>query len=595
MLLFRAAFFAVLTLLIATAPARAEKRVALIIGNSAYQHVSALPNPRNDAKAMGAALAKLGFDVDVHTDLTKADTDKAVRKFGDRLEGASVALFFYAGHGLQVNGVNYIVPIDAKIDRERDLQFEAVEIATVQRQMEEEKRVNLVFLDACRDNPLGRSLAGKSRSASVGRGLSPMPAATGTLISYATKDGTTAADGDGANSPYTTALLKHLATPGLDVGIMLRRVREDVLAATKNQQIPWDYGSLLGEFYLVPGAPPAPPAAAAETPKPAVVMNSVDPRMLELAIWDSIKTSTNPALFEDYIRQFPQGTFSAIARVKLEELKSPNRHSAAATAPTPTPTPAAPPAPGQPVRDCANCPELVAVSAGRFTMGSPGSELGREGNEGPQRGIALPRALAVSRFEVTFAEWDACVAEGGCEGYKPKDKGWGRGRMPAIYVSWDDAQSYVAWLSKKTGKPYRLLSEAEWEYVARAGSAGPFSTGASISTDQANYDGNSTYGNSRKGLNRNQTVEVGNYPANGFGVHDLHGNVWEWVADCYAPTLEGQPGDGSAREAAPCDERVVRGGSWYSAPKNLRAAVRAGKPAEIRSDRVGFRVVRPLS
>ncbi len=165
-------------------------------------------------------------------------------------------------------------------------------------------------------------------------------------------------------------------------------------------------------------------------------------------------------------------------------------------------------------RDCPNCPEMVVVPAGEFMMGSPENEEGRHSDEGPQHRVRIAQPFAVGRFEVTFDEWDACVAGGGCGGYRPDDNGWGRGRQPVINVSWDDAKAYVQWLNRGTGKSYRLPSEAEWEYVARAGTTTPFWTGATISTEQANYDGTYTYGGGKKGEYRQRTVPVGSLPAN---------------------------------------------------------------------------------
>jgi formylglycine-generating enzyme required for sulfatase activity len=194
--------------------------------------------------------------------------------------------------------------------------------------------------------------------------------------------------------------------------------------------------------------------------------------------------------------------------------------------PAPAPAPTALPA-GKTFRDCDVCPEMVVVPAGKFKMGSPAGEEGRSDDEGPRHPVEIAKAFAVGRYEVTFAEWDACVAGGGCNGHQPADEGWGRGRRPVINVSWNDAKSYVTWLSKKTGKPYRLLSEAEWEYAARAGTTSPFHFGATITPDQANYDGTYTYGAGPKGVYRRKTVPVGSFPANDFGLSDMHGNVWE--------------------------------------------------------------------
>ena len=166
-------------------------------------------------------------------------------------------------------------------------------------------------------------------------------------------------------------------------------------------------------------------------------------------------------------------------------------------------------------------------------MGSPASEKERNSDEGPQHRVTFARQFAVGKFAVTFDEWDACVGDGGCNGHRPEDEGWGRGKRPVINVNWDDAKAYVAWLSRKTGKTYRLLSEAEREYVARAGTTTPFWWGSTISTSQANYDGNSTYGSGSKGEYRQKTVPVDSFQPNPWGLYQVHGNVWEWTEDCY--------------------------------------------------------------
>ena len=231
--------------------------------------------------------------------------------------------------------------------------------------------------------------------------------------------------------------------------------------------------------------------------------------------------------------------------------------------------------PGRVFRDCLECPEMVVVPAGSFTMGSPSWEVGRDDDEGPQHRVTIPSPFAVGKYEVTFAEWDACVAGGGCNGYRPDDRGWGRGQRPVINVSWDDAKAYVAWLSRKTDQRYRLLSEAEWEYAARAGTTEPFHFGSTISTDQANYNGNYTYGAGRKGVYRQKTMPAGSFPANGFGLHDVHGNVLEWVEDCWYPSYAGAPTNGSAWvSGGECGKRVFRSSSWTSIPRILRSANR---------------------
>jgi hypothetical protein len=227
-------------------------RVALVIGNGRYTQVPQLPNPPNDAADIAQALRKLGFDVIEGRDVDRKTMEDKIREFGRKLDKADLALFFYAGHGLQVAGKNYLVPIDAKLERPGDLTFETIDMAVVLEQMESAQRVDLIFLDACRDNPFAKSLARSlgTRSASVGQGLAQVQSAVGTMIIYSTQPDNVAQDGAGRNSPFTSALLKHMATPGLEIDSMMKRVRADVLAATQQQQVPWDHSSLVGDVFL---------------------------------------------------------------------------------------------------------------------------------------------------------------------------------------------------------------------------------------------------------------------------------------------------------------------------------------------------------
>jgi formylglycine-generating enzyme required for sulfatase activity len=237
---------------------------------------------------------------------------------------------------------------------------------------------------------------------------------------------------------------------------------------------------------------------------------------------------------------------------------------------------------------------MVVVPAGEFTMGSPDGEVERTLDA--QRKVTIAKPFAVGKFEVTFTEWDACVAGGGCVGNKsPSDQSWGRSKRPVINISWGDTQEYVAWILRETGKTYRLLTEAEWEYAARAGTTTPFSTGQAITTDQANFNGNSTYGGSAECQYRQKTVEVGSFRPNAFGLHDMHGNVWEWVEDCYNARYAGAPADGSAVTFSGCTSRVLRGGSWPNYPWLLRSAFRFGSTPVYRYVTNGFRVARTLN
>jgi formylglycine-generating enzyme required for sulfatase activity len=246
------------------------------------------------------------------------------------------------------------------------------------------------------------------------------------------------------------------------------------------------------------------------------------------------------------------------------------------------------PRPVRVFRDCPDvCPEMVVVPAGSFTMGSPPGENSRYSDESPQHEVRIARSFAVGRFEVTFAEWEACVAAGGCR-HRPNDQGWGRSRRPVIDVSWDDiTKEYLPWLSRRTGKAYRLLTEAEWEYAARAGTTTRYHFGDNISKNRAQYlDG------SRGSASR--TVPVGTFQPNVFGLYDMHGNVGEWVQDCWNDYYYDAPSDGSAWTTGDCGRRVLRGGSWNNGPRGLRSADRGGNFPDSRVDSVGFRVGRTL-
>jgi formylglycine-generating enzyme required for sulfatase activity len=236
------------------------------------------------------------------------------------------------------------------------------------------------------------------------------------------------------------------------------------------------------------------------------------------------------------------------------------------------------PGSGESFRDCDVCPEMVVVPGGTFIMGSPpfGVVVLESGH--PQRNVTIAQPFAVGKFEVTFAEWDACVAASGCK-HRPGDEGWERGRRPVINVSWHDTKEYVVWLSRKTGKTYRLLSEAEWEYTARAGTTTYQAFGDEIGRSQARYYAS-------------KTAEVGSFPANKFGLHDLHGNVREWVEDAWHPNYQGAPSDGSVWQGGNTTYRVLRGGCWYDSPVSIRSDSRGKSPPDSRNFGIGFRVAR---
>ena len=597
-----------------------EPRVALVIGNSDYEGaIGALANPANDARLMSATLRKLGFEVIELEDADQKKMQHAIIEFGEALAKAgseATGLFYYAGHGLQVNGENYLIPVNAEITNEREVEVESVASNLVLKQMDfAGNAVNIVILDACRNNPLTRGFRSQVSGLAEQR-IKPR----GSFIAYSTAPGDVAADGNAENSPYTRAVAEAIQKPGVALEEVFRDVRSRVMAVTNQKQVPWDSSSLTAPFYFIP---PAETAAVAEAPAGG------EATAVELAYWNSIAGSTNPAMFQNYLKKYPNGAFADIAAAKLEELGKAGGAEKARSpeAPVSTEMPAAPNEPamraGQTFRDCKDCPEMVVVPAGSFIMGAQSGETGSYQNESPQHQVTIGKAFAVGRFEVTNNEFADFVEQSGYDAgnacyidtvnaatgvnylnpgfasYRPGD------RDPVVCVSWEDAQAYVAWLSQKTGKRYRLLAEAEWEYAARAGSTSTYPWGvdpnractfANLADEtakrapwwQQNYvgvacDDRTVY-----------TAPVGRYQPNAFGLFDMIGNVNEWVADCYMDGYAAAPKDGSAFEMAGCQQRSVRGGGWGANPYFARAAARSYAPSTARVNVDGFRVAREL-
>ena len=710
----------------------ANERVALVVGNANYQHAVPLANPKNDAEDMAALLRRLGFQVTAGLDLTDAAMEDRIRGFSRRARAAKVALFFYAGHGMQVDGVNYLVPVDARLADEADLPFETVALDLVLKRMG--GGTNLVFLDACRDNPFARGWAGAGRSTSVGRGLTRVGevGGSGMFIAFATDPNRIAADGEGRNSPFTAALKRHIETPGLEINGLLTEVRRTVLASTGDVQRPWSNSSLSDPFYFVPSA--ASPSAGLNTS-----MLDVDAPDPATEMWLQIRETANVQLLERYLANYPNSGYRMAAEARLDALRgqpftvvvepsaarvrilnieppyragmklpageyrveasaqgyktkvemvahgsSPTTHRMALSRPgqsfTVVTDPAGatvrlldhsegyrpgmvlPPsdyrvevsAPGYetarrtvrhggsqptsqrialdrsgPFRDCADCPEMVVVPAGRFRMG----DLAGFGtaDERPVREVAIARDFALGRHEVTVGQFRRFVLatghrtdadrnpDKGCwtlELMTRKKWGWTVGRswgnleyeieegQPVVCVSWSDAHAYVGWLRDRTGAPYRLPSESEWEYAARAGSGTKYHFG----NDEARL---CAYGNVLDGtvlpngevwINKATCsdgavypVRVGSYKANAFGLQDMHGNVLEWVQDCWNANYQGAPRDGSAWESGDCSRRVLRGSSWNSVPRDLRSANREWNSSGNRNSFSGFRVARTLT
>ena len=318
----------------------AAKRVALVIGNSAYKHTQPLDNPRNDAADMAAVLKKLGFEVIEGFDLQKAGLEHKVRDFAAALSDADVGLFYYAGHGLQAAGQNYLVPVDAELATASALDFETVRLDLVHRTMERETKTNILFLDACRNNPLARNLARAmgTRSVEIGRGLAAVESGAGTLISFSTQPGNVALDGSGRNSPFAGALVRHLMTSSDDLSAILINVRNDVMKETRDKQVPWEHSALRGRVWFK-GAP-SPGSAALP------LASAVAPPLSEAALaWQTIESTQDASVFEAFRRQFgaDNPVYDQLAASKIAALKRAQEQKVAAFQPAPTPAPKAPP------------------------------------------------------------------------------------------------------------------------------------------------------------------------------------------------------------------------------------------------------------
>ena len=608
---------AVLCFWVSATAALAERRVALVIGNSAYHSAPQLKNPVGDARAVESALGRLGFEVLLGTDLDIDAMRSLLRAFGLAAEGADLAVFFYAGHGLQVAGHNYLIPVDAVLERESDLDFAAIDLQLVLKQLELASGNSVILLDACRDNPfetrLSRAMGAARSTAALGRGLAPVETLGGALIGFATDPGEVALDGDGANSPFTEALLTHIETPGLEINALMTRVRADVVSRTGRLQRPWSTSSLLDEVYLAPAVA-------------APVAQGIDPVLADVERWKAADQDGSRAAVLGYLQEFPDGLFSDMARDRLAEMDvAPvaEETAVALKAPEPAPDLVADPASDAPPRseaptpaqgdsDCSRCPAFVSLPGGTFRMGSSTGEA--TAAEGPVTMIDLP-PFAMSVGEITVAEYRRFVENsgyrpaGGCYVWTSAGKmrfqgeaGWAApgfavsDDMPAACVNWQDAEAYAQWLGKTTGQKVRLPSEAELEYAIRAGRTDdyPFddtAAGACAAVNAADASSRFAWRNKACDDGYPELAPAGHFPPNAYGLLAVTGNLWEWAADCWAPSLNEARANGAARTGGACESRALRGGSWDDPVKNLRSAYRVGIPATRRQANVGFRVV----
>ena len=415
------AALAALLVLSAVGSAMAQgRRLALVVGNDAYRAQSALRNAVNDAQAVASALGEVGFAVTRVENASRSRLTSALAQFAGSLRGDDVALFYFAGHGVQVDQENYLMPTDYAGQSAAALRFDAVSASDVQEMLRPAQVAMLVF-DACRNNPY--------RGVRGGTGLAPMEA-RGTLIAYAAGAGEVASDGPGAsNGLFTSKLVEALREPGLTASALFMQVRREVVEASAEEQWPAVYNDLLSDFVFRPGLTTG---GATDVAAPGGAVTSL---RQETVFWESIRASTDPADFEAYLEQFANGTFSRLARNRLAALRRPGNVS------RPSADPPRRRRSGDVFRDCAECPEMVV----------------------------LPGGLAMGRYEVTVGEYRAFVSATGGTGsdlWREQDRFRQTDRHPVVMVSWHDAQRYVSWLSRTTGETYRLPTEAEWGRAA---------------------------------------------------------------------------------------------------------------------------------
>lgn len=552
-----------------------QARTALVIGNGLYANAP-LRNPTQDARGLAQVLRRLGFEVQLELNANQRTMEQAIDEFEDTLnKHGGVGLFYYAGHGIQSHGINYLLPVNSSIERERDLKFDAINVNRIIAAMDAaDNDLNIVILDACRNNPLTRSF----RSAS--RGLARLEQTpTGLLIAYSTSPGEVALDGDGQHSPYAQSLMTSIQTPGQHVLLTFQSIANRVQHITKGQQVPWISSSLTQDFYFDPltstasanitsKAPTAPLSTSFKTSPPHKQAPVHQPLPDIATLETPYKTSSTDyhwPTFQDPLAMGDQG------------------------------------------------PIMVTIPTGHYVMGS------NDGNkqEKPAHKVNIQTAIAASIYEVSFEQYDRFSRATD----RPKlTAQWGRGNQPAINMRWQDAVDYAQWLSQQTGHQYRLPSESEWEYLARAQSSLRYHWSDELAQcselpisriDDARKFKHNQLAMCAHQLKQTQAIRINcrhcfswvhqgkpfpvdSFPANDFGLFNLLGNVAEWTQDCWKPNYYGTASDNAPYLTAGCSHRVIRGGHWDSGHLGVRVSARQALSMEEASNKVGFRVVRDM-
>jgi len=632
-----------------------ERRIALVIGNSKYKN-SPLKNPENDAKSIAIKLREFDFEVIEIVNQNRIEIYKAIKRFGEKLKQSDVGLFYYAGHGMQVNGENYLIPINSPIESEDEVPYNAINAKEILAKMESARSsVNIVILDACRNNPFPSSFRSNSR------GLARIDAPVGTLIVYSTAPGQVAADGDGENGLFTNHLLKQMSKANTDIRDVIMATRADVIEATSGNQVPWESSSLVNKFYFANN-----PIEQTQTPtQPQSITkntNTAHNNLVqrasstsfenELSMWKVIRNSTDPAELNAFINKFSQGVFTQIAIDRLTTLTQQQSTNKALFIDT-NPVNAniefidenftydygiSLPKKTYKIKITAKGYESVekqinlktkenfyftlaketeaiietktitktaeknkitindvsflmkTIPQGIFMMGSNSRT-----SQKPRHKVAI-KSFMLMETEVTWALYQQCINAGKCD-KNISDKGFGKEDHPIINVSWNKViQQFIPWINKETGQNFRLPSESEWEYAARAGTTSNYSWGDKAKCSQAKYNG----GKRSKCYFKNSsnrytgTAKVKSYSPNAFGLFDMHGNVAEWQQDCRTKSYSRALTNGLPNFNGDCDKRMVRGGSWLSESSDIKVFTRDRGTAKKAYQEIGFRLAKNI-
>ena len=549
-----------------------QGRFALVIGNNTYKELP-LDNPVNDARLVAKSLQTVGFRVTSKENLTLVEMRSALTEFSRQIPPNGTALFYFAGHGVQVSGKNFVLPIDyGDITDPNQFIKTILDLDGIVAAITQKSGLAIVVLDACRNNPTDFALP-----VAVESGFAPFKqTSAGIYIAYSTAPGTTALDGSNGNSPYSSALARNLRLSPARLEDVFIRTRIEVETATNAQQTPWENGALKTFFYFTPDKlARLTPTATALVQLPVAILKPKTP--------NGVRSLLNLQFSVPVINS--RGTKTAL-NSKTTGFYLENSNGAGL--------------------------EMIEIRGGKFGMGSSASDVdyayqdfkkysvddsedeekARDtiAAEMPQHTVEVP-GFFMSRTEITQAQWQAVMGE-----LPPISDEFRGGNKPVVNISWEDANKFCETLSGATGRNYRLPNEAEWEYAARAGTGTPFGFGDNINPNAANYFAGAPFHDGVRGEIQIGTLAAGHFKtANNFGLLDMQGNVWEWTADYWHDSYDGAPTDGSTWDDAPEENRAyraVRGGAWDSIANSCRSAYRRKQPGvEYQSSSIGFRVV----